>query len=110
MTGLTILGFVLIVLGVIVGFGQGAQLPINMMSSQFMTFLVSAFVLITIGVALIKNVSNWLTLGLLWITIALTIIYLYGYEMKIWVVLSGVVVILGIGWWLTILILRKFNQ
>jgi len=80
------------------------------MNSQFMTFLVSAFVLITIGVALIKNVPNWVTLGLLWITISLTVIYLYGFEMKIWVVLSGIVVLLGIGWWLTTLILKKSNQ
>lgn len=104
MTGLTILGYVLIIFGVIIGFWGGVQFPFNIMNSEFMSFLVSMFVLITIGISLLKNVPNWLLLGLLWITVVLIIIYLYGFKMPILVLLAGIVVILGIGWWLTTLI------
>ena len=104
MTGLIILGYVLIILGVVIGFWGGAQFPINIMNGEFMSFLVSAFVLITIGIALLKNVPNWLTLGLLWITVVLNIIFLYGFKMPIWVLLAGIMVLLAIGGWLTTLI------
>lgn len=106
MTGLKILAYVLIILGGIVGFWGGVQFPFNIMNSEFMTFLVSAFVLITIGTALLNNVPNWLTVGLLWITVILNIIYLYGFNMPIWVLLAGIAVLLGVGWWLTTLICR----
>lgn len=107
MTGLTILGYILIALGVIVGIEGGVQSPIDFMNSGFMSFLTSALVLITIGLAFIKSAPHWLLLAALWITAVVLIIYMYGLYMELWVFASGVVVTIGAGVWLTTLILNK---
>lgn len=107
MTGLTILGYTLIGLGVIVGIEGGVQKPIDFMNSDFMSFLTSALVLITIGLAFINNVPQWLLLAALWITAVIIIIYMFGLHMPLWVFASGVIVTIGIGVWLTTLILKK---
>jgi len=107
MSGLTIFGYVLVVLGLIVGIGGGTLKPIDLMNSEFMSFLTGGLVLITIGLPLIKNVPHWLLFSCLWITAASLIIYLYGFHMPIWVFSSGLVVVLGIGYWLTVLFSKK---
>lgn len=107
MTGLTILGYVLIGLGAIVSIRGGSIKPISLMNSEFMSFLTGGLVLITIGFALIKNIPHWLLLTSLWITVASIIIYMYAVHMQVWVFASGIVVILGIGIWLTTLFLKK---
>lgn len=68
MAGLTILGYVLMALGVIVSIGGGIIKPIDLMNSEFMSFLTGGLILITIGLALIKNIPQWLLLATLWIT------------------------------------------
>lgn len=105
MSGLTILGYVLMVLGVIVSIGGGIIKPIDLMNSEFMSFLTGGLILITIGLALIKNVPQWLLLATLWITAVSIIVYMYGFHMPVWVFVSGIVVTLGMGIWLTTLIL-----
>lgn len=105
MTGLTILGYVLMALGVIVSIGGGIIKPIDLMNSEFMSFLTGGLILITIGLALIKNIPLWLLLATLWITAVSIIVYMYGFHMPVWVFVSGIVVILGMGIWLTTLIL-----
>ncbi len=107
MSGLTILGYVLIVLGLIVGIGGGILKPTDLMNSEFMSFLTGGLMLITIGLPLVKNVPHWILLGSLWITAASLIFYLYGFHMPVWVFVSGLLVVLGIGFWLTALILKK---
>ncbi|MBM6411668.1 hypothetical protein [Lacticaseibacillus paracasei] len=105
MAGLTILGYVLMALGVIVSIGGGIIKPIDLMNSEFMSFLTGGLILITIGLALIKNIPQWLLLATLWITAVSIIVYTYGFHMPVWVFFSGIVVILGMGIWLTTLIL-----
>jgi peptidoglycan/LPS O-acetylase OafA/YrhL len=105
MSGLTILGYVLMALGVIVSIGGGIIKPIDLMNSEFMSFLTGGLILITIGLALIKNVPQWLLLATLWITAVSIIVYMYGFHMPVWVFVSGIVVTLGMGIWLTTLIL-----
>lgn len=105
MAGLTILGYVLMALGVIVSIGGGIIKPIDLMNSEFMSFLTGGLILITIGLALIKNIPQWLLLATLWITAVSIIVYMYGFHMPVWVFVSGIIVILGMGIWLTTLIL-----
>jgi transcriptional regulator with XRE-family HTH domain len=107
MSGLTIFGFVLVALGIIVSIWGSAQFPLNFMNSEFMSFLVGGLVLITVGLAIIHGVPTWLLLGALFLTAAASIVYMIGMYMEPFVLLSGIVVILGLGWWLTTLILNK---
>lgn len=102
MSGLTILGYVLIALGVIVSIWGGTQY-----SDNFLSFLVGGLVLATVGLALIPNLPSWLLLGAVYATGVATIIYLISFQMPLYVLLSGIVVTLGFGWWLTTLILKR---
>jgi transcriptional regulator with XRE-family HTH domain len=107
MSGLEILGFVIVALGLIVCIWGGAQYPFNLMESNFMSFVVGGLVLITVGLAIITRTPSWLLLAALYLTGAMTIVYMIGLKMELYVLLSGVVVVLGLGWWLTTLILRR---
>ena len=107
MSGLAILGYVLIVLGVIVGIWGGAQFPINLMNSDFMSFLVSGLVLLTVGLAIIRNIPSWILLAAVYLTVASIIVYLIGFQMSMFVLLSGIVVVLGFGLWFTTLIIKR---
>ena len=109
MSGLTILGYVLVALGVVVSIWGGAQYPVNLMNSSFMAFLVGGLVSITAGFAIIRMMPSWLLLGALYLTGAATIVYMIGLHMKLYTLLSGIVVILGLGWWLTTLILKRYE-
>jgi transcriptional regulator with XRE-family HTH domain len=68
MSGLTILGFVLIALGVITCIWGGGQYPIKLTDPNFMSFVVGGLFLLTVGVAVIHNVPAWLILGAIFIT------------------------------------------
>lgn len=107
MSGLTILGYALIVLGVITCIWGGGQYPVNLMDPNFMSFLVSGLVLLTIGVAVIHNAPTWLILGAIFVTGLTTIVYIIGFKMPIYVLLSGIVVVLGLVLWLTTLVLKS---
>jgi transcriptional regulator with XRE-family HTH domain len=109
MSGITILGYVLVALGVITSIWGGMQFPFNLMDSNFMSFLVGGLFLITVGLAIIRGLPSWLLLGALYLTGALTIVYMIGMQMELYVLLSGIVFILGLGWWLTTLILKRYR-
>ncbi|MDF2804233.1 MAG: putative transcription factor, like protein [Anaerocolumna sp.] len=107
MSGLTILGYVLIALGVITCIWGGGQYPISLTESNFMSFLVGGLFLITIGIAVIQNVPSWLIFGAILVTGATTIVYMIGLKMHIYALLSGIVVILGLMLWLVTLVLKS---
>ena len=107
MSGVTILGFVLIALGVITCIWGGGQYPVNLMSPDFMSFLVGGLVLLTIGIAVIRNVPSWLILGALFVTGVTAILYMVGLKMHIYTLLAGIVVILGAAVWLATLVLKS---
>jgi hypothetical protein len=96
-------------LGVISGVWGGMQFPFNLMDSHFMSFLIGGLVLITIGLVIIRGLPSWLLLGALYLTGILTIVYMAGMHMKLYVLLSGIVVVLGLGRWFTTLILKKYH-
>ncbi|WP_434509854.1 helix-turn-helix domain-containing protein [Desulfitobacterium sp. AusDCA] len=107
MSGLTILGYVLIALGVITCIWGGGQYSVNLMDPNFMSFLVGGLFLVTVGIAVIRNVPSWLILGAIFVTGAATIVYMVGLEMPIYALLAGIVVILGLVLWLTTLVLKS---
>lgn len=107
MSGTAILGYVLVALGVITGIWGGAQFPVTWTDSDFMSFLMSGLALLTVGLAIIRGLPSWLLLGAMYLTGAMTIVYMAGMHMELYVWLSGIVVVLGLGWWLTTLILKK---
>jgi hypothetical protein len=72
-----------------------------------MSFLVSGLVLLTIGAALIRRVPVWLLIGAVVITAAVVIVYLIGFEMNVFVLLTGIAVTVACAWWIIVLILRR---
>lgn len=107
MSGLTILGYLLVVLGVIVGIWGGTLYPVNLMNSDFMSFLVGGLVLLTAGMALIRNLPNWLLVGAVAVTAAAVVVYLIGFHMGVFVLLTGIAVTVAFAWWMITLILKR---
>ncbi len=56
-SGLAILGYVTVALGIIVCIWGGAENSVNLMDSDFMSFLVGGLVLITLGLVPIHNIT-----------------------------------------------------
>ena len=107
LTGLTILGYVMIALGVIICIWGGEQYPINLMNSDFASFLVGGLILITIGIAVIHKVPAWLVLGGMYVAGIVLIIFMIGLGMEMFALLAGIVTILGLVLWFTTLVLKS---
>ncbi|HBC93739.1 MAG TPA: hypothetical protein DCZ10_12810 [Pelotomaculum sp.] len=108
MRGRSILGFVLIAVGILTGFWGGSMYPVGLMNVDFMSFLIGASLLITLGIPLVKDVPKWIVLGSLYLTLVLFVIYMISLKMGLWVTLIGIVMLLGLVWWLTTKIIDKF--
>lgn len=106
-SGLVILGYVLVSLGVIVLLWGGTQYPLYLMNNHFMTYLVGGLILTTVGLAVVRGTPTWLLLGALYLTEISTILYMFSVRMHLFTLLSGIVVTLGLVWWLTTLIMKK---
>lgn len=107
MSGLTILGYVLIALGIITCVWGGGQYPVNIMDSDFMSFLISGLFLVTIGIAVIRKIPFWLILGAIYLTGVATIIYMLILKMPMYSLLAGIVVIVGLVLWLSTKVLKS---
>lgn len=107
MRGRSIFGYVLIVVGILTGFWGGSMYPVDFMNEDFMSMLTGASLLITLGVPLVKDIPKWLVLGALYLTLLLSVVFMVSVKMGLWVTLMGVVVLIGLGWWLTIKITDK---
>ena len=107
-SGLAILGYVLIALGVITCIWGGGQYTVNLMDPDFMSYLVGGLLLLTAGIAVIRNAPVWLILGVIFLTGAASIVYMVGLKMGLYTLLAGIVVVLGLVLWLTTLV-RKSN-
>ncbi len=107
MSGLTILGYVLIALGVITCIWGGGQYPVNITDPNFMSYLIGGLFLITIGIAVIRRVPSWLILGAIFVTGAATIVYMIILKMHVYTLLAGIVVILGLVLWLATMVLKS---
>ncbi|MFT4143331.1 MAG: helix-turn-helix transcriptional regulator [Mobilitalea sp.] len=107
LTGLTILGYVMIAMGIIICIWGGGQYPINLVNSDFASFLVGGLILVTIGIAVIRKVPIWLVLGAMYVTVIVLIIYMIGLGMELYALLVGIVVILGLVLWFTTMVLKS---
>ncbi len=107
MRRLSIWGYVLIVIGVLTGFWGGSKFPVSLMNKDFMSFLTSAFLLITLGISLMKDLPKWILIGSLYLTLLVSVVYMIGLKMDVWVLLMGIVVEIGFVWWLTMKIIDK---
>lgn len=107
MAGLTILGYVLIALGVVTCIWGGGQYPVNLRETSFMSFLIGGLFLVTTGIALIHHVPSWLLIGALFVTGIVIITFMVVVKMEMFPLLAGIVVIVGIVLWLTTLVLKS---
>jgi transcriptional regulator with XRE-family HTH domain len=107
---ISIFGCVLILLGILTVFWGGSLYPTSLRNEDFMSFLTSAFILITLGVYLIKDIHKGIIIGSLSLTLLVTIVYMASLKMNLWVLLMGVVVIIGFGGWLLTRIIDKKND
>ncbi len=107
MRGRSILGYVLIMIGILTGFWGGSMFPVNFIDDDFMSFLIGAFLLITLGIAFVKDIPKWIVLAPLYLTLLLSVIFMVGLKMGLWVTLIGIVMLTGLGWWLTTIIIDK---
>ena len=105
--GLLIISYVLIVIGVLTGFWGGSMFHISLMNKDFMSFLTSAFILITLGILLIKDIQKRIAMGAIFVTLLVLIVYMASLKMNLWVLLMGIVVVIGFGCWLTTKIIYK---
>lgn len=106
MSALAILGYAVIAIGVLIGIWGGVGNPLNLSTNAFMTYLVSAGVLVTVGLALVGNAPTWLLLVALWVTAALALGYLFQFQWQVLVFALCGVVVLAIAAWLTVVIVR----
>lgn len=107
MNGFMIIACVLIVSGILTVLWGGFLYPMNIMDSNFMSFLVGGLIILLIGICLLPQRPDWLAVGALWITIAAIVLYIIGFRMELFVTLISLVMILGIGGWLTLFILKQ---
>ncbi len=105
-SGLEILGYITTTLGIITVIFGGSEYSNNWMDSNFLSYVVGGLVLVTGGLAFLRNISYWLLLASLFITAAVIIVYMIGFRMQLYVLLSGVVVIAGLSWWLATLVIK----
>lgn len=107
MRGRSIWGYVLIVVGILTGFQGGSEYPVGL-NEDFMSYLIGASLLITLGIPLVKDIPRRVVLGALYLTLLLSVVYMVSLKMGLWVTLMGIAVLLGLGWWLTTKIIDKF--
>lgn len=105
-SGLEILGYVTIALGIITVIFGSSEYSNNWLDSNFLSYVVGGLVLVTGGIVFLRNVSYRLLLASLFITAAAIIVYMIGFRMPLYALLSGIAVIAGLSWWFTTLVIK----
>ncbi len=105
-SGLEILGYITITLGILTVMFGGSEYSNNWLDSNFLSYVVGGLVLVTGGLAFLHNISYRLLLASLFITAAAVIVYMIGFRMELYALLSGVAVIAGLSWWLATLVIK----
>lgn len=98
---LSISGSALILIGVLIGFQGGSKFPVSFVNKDFMVYLTSALILITLGISLMKYISKWILIGSLYLSLIVTVIYMAILMHDLWELMMGIVVAICFGWWLT---------
>lgn len=100
-------GYVLVALGIMVAFWGGSKFPVDLMNKGFIAYLTGALVLVTLGIWISIKLPRWVLIASLYLTLIASIVYMADVVTGIWVILMGIVVVIGLGWWLTIRIMGK---
>lgn len=107
MTGLTILGIVLLLSGILTIVWGGVAFPKALMSIDFLTFLVGGLVVATVGVCLIADMPTSIKLASVIITAAVGAFYVYRLpDIDLVVRLIGIVVVAGLATWISTKLLK----
>lgn len=106
MSALAILGYAVIALGVLVGIWGGVSNPLDLSNNAFLTYLMGASVLVTVGISLIGNAPRVLLLAAIWFAAAVTLGYLFQFHWQALVFLLCAVFVLAIAAWLTVVTVR----
>lgn len=108
MSGLSILGFCLIIIGLLTIVFGGSKFGISMTNPDFTTFLVGGLFIILIGTTLVPNMPLVCKLASLAFITLVSSWYIYQIQgMDITLRLISIVVVLGFAVWFTMLFLRK---
>ncbi|OTO65582.1 hypothetical protein [Enterococcus sp. 12E11_DIV0728] len=106
MSGLSILGICLILLGICTVIYGGFLFPLDFLNSEFMSMVIGGLVLVCIGVFLVSEINPIFKILVIWITAILSLIYIYGFEMDFIVKLMSYIPIIGLAVWLTLKLLK----
>lgn len=101
MNGVSIFGVVTVIMSVLVMFWGGIQHPINLMDSEFMSYITSGVVFITIGLYMINGLPNAVKIIGIVASAATLMLYIYGFEgMDFILKLMSFVPVIGFAAWL----------
>ena len=102
MSGLSIFGICLILLGICTVIYGGFLFPLNFLNSEFMTMVIGGLVLVCIGIFLVSEIAPIFKILVIWITAILSLVYIYGLEMDFIIKIMSYIPIIGLAVWLTI--------
>lgn len=101
MNGMSIFGVVIAIVSILVMIWGGMQYPIDLMNSEFMSFITSGVVFITISLFMINGMPTWVKVIGIIVSAATLILYVYGFEdMDFIIKVISFVPIVGAAAWL----------
>lgn len=106
MSGLSIFGICLALIGICTVIYGGFLFPLNFLNSEFMSMVIGGLVLLTIGICLVSELSPIFKVTSIWLTTLLSLVYIYGLEMDFIVKVISFIPIIGLALWLTIKFLK----
>lgn len=101
MSGMSILGICSALIGLGTMIYGGTLFPIDLLDSNFMSFVVGGLCLISMGISIISGISPIIKVGTIWLTVVFSMIYIYGFEMELMIKLISFVPIIGLALWIT---------
>ena len=108
MSGLSILGFCIIIIGLLTIVFGGSEFGLSMTNPDFTIFLVGGLITVLIGTALVPNMPVVCKLASLALATLASAWYIYQIQgMDMILRLISIVVVLGFAAWLAMLFLRK---
>ena len=104
MSGLTILGYALVALGVLGGLGGAVTRP-----EHAWTYALGGLIALSAGLALVQGLPNWAPIAAIWITAVVACVYLATLHWQWWLFACAAVVVVAVGAIFTWLITRAGN-
>lgn len=107
MNGLSIFGICTVIISVLVMIWGATLHPINFLDANFMSFVISGLVFITIGLFMITGIPTFVKIVSILVSMAGLMLYIYGFEgMDLILKLMSFVPVVGFAIWLIVKISR----